>query len=107
MNYLSIWMPEKFHGLCLVNKNGGHFHPGRSYDLLKKEEVGWIFLEQWTENFPLRPTMSQIAQLVKVSWPFARKIIEDYVEHHGCLTDPPILLQTKNKTLTMILHLDE
>ena len=90
-------MAEIFSGLCLVNKIGGRFHPGRSYDLLKKEEVGRIFFDQWTENVPLRLTMSHIAQLVKVSWPFARKIIEDYVEHHGRLTDLSILLQTKTR----------
>jgi hypothetical protein len=73
----------------LPNRNGGSYHPGQSYNLIRKREVGEAFLTLWEDNCPMQPSVLSVARKARVGWKYASKVIEELLET-GDLLDPEL-----------------
>ena len=80
-------MSRQVHGLILPNVNGGSYHPGQAYNLIRKREVGNAFLTLWAGNYPIQPTVRSVAQEAHVGWKYASKVIDELLET-GDFVDP-------------------
>ena len=76
-------------GLAEANKNGGFYHPGREYDFSKKLHVWDCFVSLLFELHPRQPSIDKVAKTAKVSWDFAKKVMEE-VKRTGSISDPTI-----------------
>jgi hypothetical protein len=83
-------MPRKcVPGLNLMNRNGGIYHPGRTYNLEKKIDVGYKYMQAYQDSFPVLPTITAIAKSAHVSRKFVAKVAAELAST-GQLTDPDI-----------------
>jgi hypothetical protein len=82
-------MSRRIHGLILPNGNGGSYHPGQPYNLVRKREVGEAFLTLWADNYPMQPSIRSVAQEARVGWNYASKVIEELLDT-GDLVDPEL-----------------
>ena len=92
-------------GLAEVNSNGGFYHPGRQYDFSKKLQVWNCYICLFFENYPKEPSTLMVANKTRVSWDYAKKVLDE-VQLTGELQDPTInmldgdLRQKKESILT-------
>lgn len=73
-----------------MNRNGGIYHPGRTYNLEKKMDVGYKYMQAFQDSFPARPSIRAIAKSASVSRKFVTKVAAELVSTGGQLIDPDI-----------------
>ena len=76
-------------GLAKANTNGGYYHPGKEYDFSRKLHVWDCFISLLFQLHPQQPSIAKVAREAKVSWDFAKKLVEE-VKKNGCIIDPTI-----------------
>jgi hypothetical protein len=98
--------PPKTHFLTLRNANGGWYQSGKVYNVPKRLEIGYIYLDlcidQWLNG---RPSQRELAVKAKISQQMARKIIME-LENTGSLTDPELTNSEKMRGREKDYYLD-
>jgi transposase len=80
----------KAHFPTLRNANGGWYQSGKVYNMPKRLEIGYIYLDLCIDQWPNgRPSQRELAAKAKVCQQTARKIIME-LENTGSLTDPEL-----------------
>jgi transposase len=79
-----------------VNKNGGYFHKGRTYDYATKVRVASVFLDLIDDNGDNSPTVSVVARDAKVSWDYAKKVMHE-LQTTGSVIPPELLQQNRDR----------
>jgi hypothetical protein len=83
-------------GLNLMNRNGGIYHPGRTYNLEKKIDVGFKYMQAVEDAFPALPSKIAVAKSAGVSTCFVRKVAAELAST-GQLADPDIAVAETDK----------
>jgi transposase len=95
---------RRVHGMTLMNRNAGYYHPGQMYDHRIKMEVGQAYIALFQEHHPTRPSTRAVAEKARVDKRYASKVIEELVRT-GTLTDPEILKQQRLDERVPTFHL--
>jgi transposase len=95
---------RRVHGLTLVNRNGGFYHPGVLYDHRIKMEVGHAYISIFQENYPTPPTIKAVAEKARVGRTYATQVIEELLAT-GTLIDPRIIKQHRQDERVPHFHL--
>jgi hypothetical protein len=95
---------RRVHGLTLVNGSGGFCHPGRTYDLRTKMNVGQAYVSLFQENYPTRTSFRAAAKKAKVGKRHALKVIDELVLT-GTLIDPDTMKQDRLDEKVLTFHL--
>jgi hypothetical protein len=90
-------MSRRINGLILPNRNGGYYHPGQAYNLIRKKEVGQVFLTLWEDNYPTQPSVRAVARVAGVGRVYAKKVIKELLET-GDLLDNELTRPNKKET---------
>jgi hypothetical protein len=70
---------RRVHGMTLMNRNAGYYHPGQMYDHRIKMEVGQAYIALFQEHHPTRPSTRAVAEKARVDKRYASKVIEELV----------------------------
>ena len=85
-------------GLAEANTNGGYYHPGKEYDFSKKLHVWDCFISLLFQLHPQQPSIAKVAREAKVSWDFAKKVVEEVKKTDVSSTQQSTMMGTTDTT---------